>query len=107
MNLGVPILAPPPQDWYCPNCTTVDRTPAAVPNRYHVCRGLRGLNAPLVREGVKAKVEAREREDYVGADHGCVQLDPELGRPVMSIVVTREEGQDCTVLAPLATGRAD
>jgi hypothetical protein len=58
----------------------------------------------MLPAGTKAKVEAREREDYVNGDR--VQLDPELGRPVMSVVTTRDEGQDVIVFAPTATGRS-
>jgi hypothetical protein len=45
-------------------------------------------------------VEAQEREDYVGKE--LVQTDGE-GRPIMSVITTRDEGQDCAVLAPTAT----
>jgi len=48
-----------------------------------------------------AEVEAREREDYVGTEK--VQTD-EDGRPVMSVVTTRDNGQDTAVYAPVATG---
>jgi hypothetical protein len=50
--------------------------------------------------GTKGKVEVHEREDYIGK--GGVRLD-ENGRPVMNIVTTRDEGQDCMVFAPTAT----
>jgi len=86
--------------WGCPNCdyTRVTFKPGkqAV---IHTCRGL-GLIAPLVEDGVKAKVIAVEREDYVGRD--VVQTDGE-GRPIMAIVTVREDGTDCRVLAPIAT----
>lgn len=86
--------------WLCPNCgsaavTRDSKTPM------HPCRGLTGLLVPLVPEGVRCKVEAVEREDYVGRE--MVQTDG-AGRPVMSVVTTREEGQDCVVLAPCAKG---
>lgn len=88
------------QAWVCPNCTssawTVD---TQIP--YHPCTGLAGLMAPLVRVGERAKVEAVEREDYVGGE--LVQTDGN-GRPVMAVVTTRDEGQDCMVLAPTAHG---
>jgi hypothetical protein len=51
----------------------------------------------MVLSGTSCKVEAREREDYIGRD--MVQTDGE-GRPVMSVVTTRDEGTDCAVLAP-------
>jgi len=55
--------------------------------------------APLVREGIRCKVEAKEREDYVGAEQ--VQTDG-TGRPIMSTVTTRDDGEDCVIYAPVA-----
>lgn len=96
----IPILEPPTIRWYCPNCEFKDVTHESRPHtRYHACRGLRGISAPMIQEGVKAKVEVREREDYVGNED--VQRDGE-GRPIMSIVTTRDDGQDTAVLAPTA-----
>jgi len=57
--------------------------------------------APLVPEGTACKVEAVERGDYVGKE--LVQTDGR-GRPVMAVVTTRDDGQDCTVFAPTAQG---
>jgi hypothetical protein len=57
-----------------------------------------------VAAGTRAKVEAVERGDYVGDE--IIQTDGE-GRPVMAVVTTRDDGQDCTVLAPVARGEAD
>jgi hypothetical protein len=95
--------------WCCPNCdeTAVTNELTAAPGagaaRFHNCRGLRGLTAPMLPEGMVAKVEVREREDYVGDER--VQTDGE-GRPVMSVVTIREDGQDCIVFAPTAQGNA-
>lgn len=90
--------------WYCPNCRKEDVTHEPRPHsRFHVCPKLRGLTAPMVPLGTNAKVELREREDYVNGD--AVQLDPELGRPVMSVVTTRDDGQDVAVFAPTATAK--
>jgi hypothetical protein len=87
--------------WYCPNCTVTDVTRRAdVHQQMHNCRGLRGLIAPLLEVGTRAKVVAREREDYVGRED--VQYDGE-GRPVMSVETVRDEGNDLLVLAPVAT----
>jgi hypothetical protein len=61
------------------------------------------LTAPMVLAGTAAKVELRERDDYVGNDR--VQLDPERKRPVMSIVTTRDNGNDVVVFAPTAVAR--
>lgn len=100
------ILQPPIHNWYCPNCTLTQQTKEFRPHtRFHACVGLRGLTAPMLAVGTKAKVEARDREDYVGKDD--VQTD-ENGRPVMSVVTTRDEGQDTIVFAPTAhIGRGD
>ncbi len=90
--------------WECPNCAQEDVTHEARPHtRFHTCKGLRGLTAPMIPAGTRAKVEAIEREDYVGTED--VQLDPERGRPVMSVVTTRDDGQDVTVFAPTAHAR--
>jgi hypothetical protein len=89
--------------WVCPNCTVTDVTREAQPHtRYHSCSGLYGLSAPMVPAGVRAEVRAVEREDYIGKEE--VQMAE--GRPIMSIVTTRDDGQDCSVLAPVATGGA-
>jgi hypothetical protein len=52
----------------------------------------------MVPAGTRAKVYAREREDYIGDE--LVQLHE--GRPVMSVITERDEGQDCAVFAPTA-----
>jgi hypothetical protein len=58
------------------------------------------MTVPMVPAGIRCKVELRDREDYVGRD--VVQVD-EDNRPVMSAVVTRDDGVDTTVYAPCAT----
>lgn len=83
--------------WTCPNCANEVRA-RPFPARFHNCVGLRGLTAPMVPAGTKAKVEVHEREDYAG--HDRVTLHE--GRPVMSIVTTRDDGQDVAVFAPAA-----
>jgi len=100
----IPILEPVAM-WSCPNCPTEARLALPKPGQVHLhaCSGLRGLLAPLLPAGTKAKVVVVEREDYVRDE--IVQRDPELGRPVMSVVTTRDEGQDTIVFAP--TARAD
>lgn len=102
--MNVPLLAVE-QRWECPNCDHTDVTREAQPHtRFHACAGLNGLTAPMVPAGTRCKVEAVEREDYINGDH--VQVDCE-GRPVMSVVVTRDEGQDVAVFAPCASARGD
>lgn len=91
------------QVWRCPNCGLEERTEPR-PNRFHTCPRLRYLTAPMVLAGSDAKVSIVEREDYVGGD--LVRLDPERGRPVMSIVTERADGSnDVLVFAPTATAR--
>lgn len=58
-----------------------------------------GLVAPLYPEGMRVSVVAQERDDYVGTED--VRLDGN-GRPVMSIVATRDDGTDAIVFAPTA-----
>jgi hypothetical protein len=90
--------------WACPNCSQTAVTHEPRPHsQFHTCPGLRGIVAPMVPEGVKAKVVAHDREDYVGKDK--VQTD-ENGRPIMSVVTTRDDGEDCVVYAPTAVMRA-
>lgn len=88
--------------WECPNCAATDVTHEAEPHtRFHACRGLKGLTAPMVPAGTRCKVEALDREDYVRGE--LVQTDGD-GRPVMAIETTRDDGNDIAVLAPCATG---
>lgn len=90
-------------DWYCPRCGATDQTMEPRPHsRFHPCPKLGYLTFPMLPAGTKAKVERREREDYVGND--IPQTDDD-GRPVMSVVTTRDEGQDVVIFAPTATGR--
>jgi hypothetical protein len=101
----VTILPAPEQRWECPNCTATHVTRESKPHTpFHTCAGLRGLSAPFIAAGTKAKVEAVERGDWVGKE--LVQTDGE-GRPVMSVVTTRDDGQDCAVFAPTARGNAE
>jgi len=93
--------------WYCPNCPLEDVSvePAQQNSaRFHQCKGLRGLLAPMLPVGVRAKVVAVERGDYVGKEHVTLDAD---GRPVMSVVTVRDDGQDCIAFAPLAVVDAE
>jgi hypothetical protein len=92
------VLPPPTHRWYCDRCTQTDVTHEVRPHfRYHACPGYRGLSAPFILEGTKAKVEVREPEDYVGRNLPQTDAD---GRPVAAVVTTRDDGQDTLVLAP-------
>lgn len=88
--------------WECPNCDqTAVTVRADVHTEFHTCPGAGFLSVPFVEAGTRAKVECREREDYIGKE--LVTLDAER-RPIMAAVVTRDEGQDCAVFAPCARG---
>lgn len=95
------LLSPPPTRWVCSNgCGVFDVTPAGLPNRFHTCRVLGGITAPLVAEGSLVRVRAVEREDYVGKE--IVQYDG-FGRPIMAVVTDRPDGSnDIAVMAPTA-----
>lgn len=101
--MPVPILTAPERHWECPNCPAEDVTREAQPHtRFHHCPKL-GISAPMVPAGTRAKVEAVEREDYIGDE--LVQLN-DAGRPVMSVVTTRDDGTDVAVYAPTAQLRS-
>lgn len=100
-----PVLLLPERRWQCPNCTETAITREAQPHsRFHACRGLHGLTAPMVPAGTRCKVTAHEREDYIGTE--IVQVAGN-GRPIMNVITTRDDGQDCTVYAPCATARME
>ena len=92
------------EKWYCPNCGKTETIPAVAGphSRFHTCPQLAMLTAPMIPEGTAAKVERKDREDYEGADTGHTQVDGN-GRPVMSVITTRDEGTDVLVFAPTAT----
>ncbi len=102
--MRVPLLQPAITRWECPNCDPRDVTKqAGLHTRFHACAGLAGLTAPMVVEGTACKVEAREREDYIGAED--VQYDGN-GRPVAQVITTRDTGTDVIVFAPTAHSRS-
>lgn len=84
--------------WECPQCPAAARTvDDKIP--MHRCRYGSGALTPLLRKGEHAKIEVVERQDYIGREK--VFLDHN-GRPIMSVVTTRDDGQDCAVFAPTA-----
>jgi len=99
------LLTPPKMEWYCPNCSARRVTKARINpgdsvSEIHICPGLKGVWAPLVPVGVKAKVTANLREDYVGP-LDIPQRNDE-GQVIMSVTAERDEGTDLVVLAPTA-----
>lgn len=106
IHRGAVLLELPETLWYCPNCDVTDATKGTVPNRFHQCHGsglLAGLLAPLLPVGTAGKVEAVEREDFIGRE----QVQLHQGRPVMAVRTTRDEGQDVAVFAPTAVSNID
>lgn len=101
----MPLLLVPYEDWYCPNgCGCAERVPPLPPGatRYHPCHCLHGLNAPLVRVGTDCKVEAVEREDYLGSE---TQARGDNGKAYMAVETTYADGHtDLAVNAGLAHG---
>lgn len=102
--MNVPLLIPPFEDWWCPNCGINERIAGLPPNagRYHTCPRLHMLTAPLIRAGVYAKVEAEERADYLGRE---IQETGDDGKPYMAVRTTRNDGDDLMVNAPTAQAR--
>lgn len=92
------VILEPEQRWECPNCTATDVThESRVHTRMHDCRGLLGLSAPMVPAGTDCKVEAIEREDYIGHDNVS---------PIMAVRTERADGSnDVHVFAPTAIAR--
>lgn len=94
-------LLRPEHRWYCPNCGATDVThEERLHVRMHSCGALAGFSAPMIEAGTNCKIEAHEREDYIGKE--LVQTDGH-GRPIMNVTVTRDDGEDCFVYAPAAT----
>ncbi len=98
------MILQPEQHWECPSCDLQEVTHEAQPHtRFHACRGLAGLTAPMVPAGTRAEHRLNDRQDYVNGE--LVQRDGE-GRVVMSLQTIRDNGEDCTVFAPTARGTA-
>lgn len=53
----------------------------------------------MVVAGTKCKIEAVERQDYIGREDVRLNAD---GRPIMAVVTTRDHGNDVAVYAPTA-----
>jgi hypothetical protein len=102
----VPLLRRPFEEWHCPNgCHCRETLPALPPGatRYHNCPNLHQLSAPLVRAGADCKVEAIEREDYIGDQ---VQARGDDGKVYMAITTRYADGRnDLAVNAGLATAK--
>lgn len=103
--MGAVLLQPPPKQWICPNCLERDTTPWDTINRFHKCRALAGITAPMVPAGDRSRVVAVPLEDYeAGQDH---QRNG-YGRPIAAVRTERPDGSnDVLVLAPTAHMRAE
>lgn len=92
-------------EWYCPACRREDVSFLPGPHvRGHICPRLGDLSVPFVRKGVRAKLEAHVREDYVGRERVTLDVN---GRPIMSVTTTRDDGQDVAVYAPHVAARIE
>lgn len=83
-------------NWDCPKCDAWMKGPQ---NRMHNCPGMAGLAMYFQPVGVRTKITANEREDYIGPELVRLNWD---GQPIMSVTTEREDGQDCVVYAPVA-----
>lgn len=101
----VPLLGMQYEDLHCPNCGLAERVaPPLGPTqtRFHNCPQLHDLSAPLVPVDKDCKVEAIEREDYLGDE---TQATGDNGKPYMSVKTTHADGSnDLAVNAGLAHG---
>lgn len=104
------LLEAPDLHFVCPNCTqtAVIKHPN-VPldgsfQHMHHCSGLLGMFAPMVLEGVRCKVEAVERADFVNDERG-LRYDGE-GRPISFVVTTRDDGIDACAYPAVAYPRS-
>jgi hypothetical protein len=101
---AIQLLGLPYEDLHCPNgCGASERVPPMQANatRFHTCPKLHTLSAPLVRMSADCKVEAVEREDYLGTE---TQAKGDDGKPYMSIKTTYADGHnDLATNAGLAT----
>ena len=89
--------------WICERCHLQDVTHEPRPHtRFHACGAMGGLTMPMQRKGERVKVTIVEREDYIGGE----TVTTVAGRPIMSVVTERSDGQDCVVYAPAARGGA-
>ena len=96
------LLTPPPTRWQCPNCDMRAVSRESRPHsQMHTCPGLGGILAPMIPEGMSAKVEAIEREDAVNGEQGLRYDD--RGRPIMAVRTTRADGYDTVVFPASAT----
>ena len=99
----VPLLGMQYEDLHCPNCGLSERvSPRLAPgsSRFHNCPKLHMLSAPLVPVTADCKVEAIDREDYLGDE---IQNKGDDGRPYMAVETTHADGHtDLAVNAAMA-----
>lgn len=98
--MAVPLLMVT-EEWSCPNCPARETTRGLPANaaRYHNCPGLHSLSAPLIRAGVRCKVTAEERQDYLNGD---LQATGDDGKAYMAVRTTYDDHDDLLVNAGLA-----
>ena len=94
------------QDWECPACRHSERINPPLPanaQRWHPCPKLHMLKTPMVIAGTDCKIEAIERQDYLGTE---IQRTGDDGKPYAAVRTDRADGSnDLAVYAPLAYAR--
>jgi hypothetical protein len=104
--MDVPLLGGGPVHWSCPNCWVNVWLPLPPPGqaKFHVCPGLHGLTAPLIRDGDRVRVTAEERQEYLGREVQATGDDD--GKPYMAVRTEHDDGHtDLAVNAGLAQAR--
>lgn len=86
--------------WYAEEAPPVAVRPGETAQRFHPCPAQGGLTTPLKPAGVRCRVRAVDRDDYVGRE--IVQRGRD-GQQPMAFVTDRDDGNDCVALAPMAT----
>jgi hypothetical protein len=73
--------------WECPTCRQRDKTTGTQTNRFHACKALGGLTAPMLDvthrdlNPTAQRVRCVERDDYIAGEQ-CTTVN---GRPVMAV----------------------
>jgi hypothetical protein len=90
--------------WECPACRLRDKTVEAQPHtRFHPCRALGGLTAPMIDvthrdlDPHAQRVRIIDREDYVA---GEIVTTTREGRPAMAVDLERSDGSNDRLVFP-------
>ncbi len=84
--------------WECPACRLRDKTDGPQTNRFHSCKALGGLTAPMVDVTHRdlnpsaQRVRVVDRDEYVGSE--IVTVHSDTNRPVMAVDLERADGSN-------------